>query len=369
MKVVQACTGYPPDRIGGVETVVEHLKSELPRWGYDVRVLTRFWGKKLSANGVTQFLTLPGESLGYLSWGMMATLAVKAENPDLVHCHGLEGAVLCNFPKLVTARRIFHLHTPFTQTRFLNTPQHRMGNEILRRACFSANRVICPSSAAKEDALRHLPSMDSQKVAVLHNPVKPGPPVDSEILMKLRKRWKLEGKKVILYMGKLRPEKGIEDICKAYQLMTSREETKLMIVGAPGGAKFFKHLSDTYPNVTFTGYVDNPLQYYQLSDLYCIYSAGFESGESFAITLAQAMMIGVPVVCTDNPVFREVTGGHARFVPAHNSRELCSAFQEAFDHPGLAISRASHAKKFAEANYSIEKFMQRLAAIYREELA
>jgi len=364
MKVVLATTGYPPDRIGGVETVVALLAKELPKLGYETHVITRLWHQRVRVAGVTQLPVPRGEALGLASFGGLATAIVGKEVPDVLHCHGLEGAMLCNYPRLTKAREIFHLHTPFTRKEFLNTLPHRMGNRILARACFSADLVLCPSQAAKEDALRYLPGIDPGKVTVLHNPVMTQPPADIFELASLRKVLKLEDKKVILFVGKLRPEKGIEDICRAYQLL-GRDDTRLLVVGAVGGRLFYEHLRRTFPDVIFTGFVANPLVYYQISDLFCIYSSGFESGESFAITLAQALMMGVPVVCADNHIFREVTGGHASFAPPRNPGRLSLALEDVLTHHEEARLRANAGARLAKEEYSLQNFMKRVISIYR----
>ena len=105
----------------------------------------------------------------------------------------------------------------------------------------------------------------------------------------LKRSLELEGKRVILYFGKVKRSKGIEDICKAYQLLENRHDVKLVIAGSPTRTdSFLKHLGVDYPDVILTGYVEDPAPYYQLADLFCIYTDGFDGGETFAISLAVA---------------------------------------------------------------------------------
>src|SRR5712692_2771637 len=108
--IIQACTGFPPDRQGGVENVVSCILSGLPRGEYDTRVLTRLWNRKLGTDFVTQLTTLPGEAMGYLTWGLAASAVVLRARPDILHCHGLEGAMLCNAAKLGPRARVMHVH-------------------------------------------------------------------------------------------------------------------------------------------------------------------------------------------------------------------------------------------------------------------
>ncbi|SRR5581483_993 len=53
--------------------------------------------------------------------------------------------------------------------------------------------------------------------------------------------------------------------------------------------------------------------------------------EGFGLTVVEALAQRVPAVVTDLPVFREVTGGHARFVPVGDADALAHALREAID--------------------------------------
>ena len=367
IRVVQACSGYPPDRQGGAENVVRSILSGLPRSEYDTTVLTRLWQRRVKTKFVTQLRTLPGEAMGYLTWGIEASAYVLASRPDILHCHGLEGAVLCNAAKFGPGVRIMHVHNSLTREEdFLQSKRHRMGYELLSKACLTADAVICPTAIVRDDTLANLPPIrEGKTVAVLPNPVEIGR-LHSEVeLDSLRETWGLRGKKVILYFGKIKRTKGIEEMCIAYEKLDCKDEVKLVVAGAPTATdRFLNYLISKYPHVVFTGRVESPEMFYQIADLFCIYTAGFEGGETFAIALAQAMRQGVPVVCSDNPIFHEVTKDAAIFAPPHDPDALSRAFADALANPERLNALAERALCVAESEYSPAIFLSRLQSLY-----
>lgn len=71
--------------------------------------------------------------------------------------------------------------------------------------------------------------------------------------------------------------------------------------------------------------------------------------EGFGLPVLEAMACDVPVVCTDVPALREVSGGLARLVPYSDVEGLASALAEAVRQPHLAsasATRRAHAASF-----------------------
>jgi glycosyltransferase involved in cell wall biosynthesis len=201
--------------------------------------------------------------------------------------------------------------------------RHLLGLQILKEACSSASAVVCPTEVVKLDVIRHIPSIESGKLKVIPNFAADPVSWPADQLKAFKEGLGVASRKVILYFGKVKRSKGIEDICRAYSLLPSGDEVALLVAGSPTRTdEFLKYLKFKYPHVIFTGFVENPAIYYQIADLFCIYTSGFDGGETFAISLAESMRYGVPSVCSDNPIFREVTKGNAFFAPAQDPRSL-----------------------------------------------
>lgn len=71
--------------------------------------------------------------------------------------------------------------------------------------------------------------------------------------------------------------------------------------------------------------------------------------EGFGLPVIEAMQAGTPVVCSELPIFREVTGGHAAFFPAGSPREFAAAVRRIEDgqtRTGLVEAARGQAEKF-----------------------
>lgn len=365
LRILQVSTGYPPDRRGGVENVVKGLTDGLRKTGMDVHVLTRFWNQGVKLPYVTQVMTSKGEASGYALWALRSLREVERLRPDIVHCHGLEGAVVCSMLRFTPTRTVFHLHNSLTrEAEFYSTIAHRAGSRILREGCIAASAVVCPTQVVKSDLLHNLPSLRN-RVYVIPNMVERFDRWPNEKVEALKSDLGVSGKKVILYFGKVKRSKGIEDLCKAYRLMGDKEHTALIIGGAPTWTEnFLNELKREFPEVIFTGFVEDPAPYYQMADLFCIYTDSFEGGETFAISLAEAMSMGVPVVCSDNPVYREVTQNDAFFAEPKSPRKLAELIRAALGEPDVASRNSSRAKATAMEKYSADAVIPKVQQLY-----
>lgn len=366
-KILHACTGLPPDREGGVETIVSNAARELSKRGHQVGVVTRFWRTRVQQENVYQLRTLRGEAPGYASWGFGAWREVRNLKPEVVHCHGLEGAILCNILQIAAVKKVMHIHNSLSrENEFFSSWNHRIGYEILKRSCHSSDAIICPTEVVKSDILRHSPTIGESKIRVIPNMVEANKVPEKDV-SNLKEKLGLDGKKVILYFGKVKRTKGIEDICRAYELL-ARDDVSLVVAGSPTRTdNFLNYLRIRYPSVIFTGYVEDKSPFFQMADLFCIYTSGFDGGETFAMALAEAMSYGVPIVCADNPIFREVTGGNAYIAPPNSPAELAKSFNLALDNYHKSRKRAKEASKVA-LQYSSQNFTNKIEEVYHSVL-
>ena len=116
----------------------------------------------------------------------------------------------------------------------------------------------------------------------------------------LKKEIGLESKKIILFVGRLAPEKNISLLISAYnQLKKKHPEAALIIVGDGPKAKDLKaqvrELSIT--DVLFSGYIGFPelMKYYKMADVFVLPSVY----EPWGLVVNEALAFGLPVVISD----------------------------------------------------------------------
>lgn len=113
---------------------------------------------------------------------------------------------------------------------------------------------------------------------------------------KIIKKYNLKNKKVLLYVGRIAPHKGIHLLLKSFNIVKKQiPNVKLIIVGKPTFNNYHKKLKKSANNdVIFTGFVpDNDLPYYYAAcNLYVTASLW----EGFNLPAAEAQACGKKVI-------------------------------------------------------------------------
>lgn len=116
---------------------------------------------------------------------------------------------------------------------------------------------------------------------------------------KIIKKYNLKNNKVILYVGRIAPHKGIHLLLEAFDIAKKEiPNLKLLIVGKPTFNSYFKKLKGVAnKDVIFTGFVDDKElpQYYAACDVYVTASLW----EGFNIPATEAQACSKPVVAFD----------------------------------------------------------------------
>lgn len=123
-----------------------------------------------------------------------------------------------------------------------------------------------------------------------------------------------DGKKNILFVGRIAPNKKQEDVIRAFYYYTKHLESnsRLIIVGSYNGLEQYYLELKAYvkklglKNVVFTGHTSFPdiLAYYRTADLFLCQS----EHEGFCVPLVEAMYFGVPIVTYDSSAIGETLG-------------------------------------------------------------
>jgi glycosyltransferase involved in cell wall biosynthesis len=112
-----------------------------------------------------------------------------------------------------------------------------------------------------------------------------------------------EGKRRLLFLGRLHHKKGLDRILNCLQGVRQTIPNALLIIAGTGDPKYQEHIRLLVrslaldEHVIFTGHLDGEKKWatFAASELFLLPSRQ----ENFAITVAEAMQMGVPVVITD----------------------------------------------------------------------
>jgi glycosyltransferase involved in cell wall biosynthesis len=173
----------------------------------------------------------------------------------------------------------------------------------------SAARVAAASVAVRNAIVHECPAL-AAKTRVLPNPI------DTSVMTPGKNRLAANEKKILLFVGRLHPEKGVHILIEAFSnLRQQHPDWRLRLVGpfekksGGGGAEYRQRLEKLAAGlpVEFTGPVFDTgklAEFYRSADLFC-YPSLAEKGESFGIAPLESMACGVPPVVSDLECFRD----------------------------------------------------------------
>ncbi|MFA5925366.1 MAG: glycosyltransferase family 1 protein [Parcubacteria group bacterium] len=236
---------------------------------------------------------------------------------------------------------------------------------LIPRSIRRADKVITVSESEK-NSIADFYKISPAKVDFAYNGVeaeKYGHNFSGEEKENVRKKYNLP-ENYLLYIGTLQPRKNIPVIIKAIKGLN----IKLVIAGNRKAHNFDKKIDETVSKnnlgerVIFPGWIeekDKPVLL-QMADCFVLPSLY----EGFGIPIIEAIAAGTPIVCSDIPIFREISGDAALFCDPESSGEFTGNISKILSDQSLKEklikSGIESAKKFEWQNMA-----QKTLAIYK----
>lgn len=319
MRVLMLSWEYPPAIVGGLGRHVGELSPALAKLGVELYVITQ------SSPNTPSFEMKDGvhvlrvdanflEPLDFINWVHQLNFAVLQEaipllnqkKFHLIHCHDwltcMASRVLKHSYRIPLVATIHA--TEFGRRGGLQEPISRYIHSQEWLLGYEAWKVIVCSQWMMEEASRVL-SLPGDKIKMIPNGIEPGK-FDVDVEVGFRDKFALPEEKIILFVGRLVWEKGVDVLIDSAPLVLSRyPQTKFVVVGKGNIKEYVDRASSlgVAEKFYFTGYVDDETVFklYKVADL-CVYPSRYEP---FGIVALEAMSNGIPPVVSDVGGFKE----------------------------------------------------------------
>jgi len=316
MKIAQVVSTFPPYK-AGIGNTAYHLSWELAQLGDAVTVFTSSSKGELGLDMSLPFsIKRLSPWLYYGNAGFVPQLFWKLRKFDVVHLHYpfFGGAEIIYFRDMLKPLNIIlHYHMDVVGTGIMKRLFEFHSKYVMPRILQHANKIIVTSiDYAKQSNIKEIYASRGDKFAAIPLGVNPQLFTPRMKSRELLEKYQLHNKKIILFVGALDRAhyfKGINYLIKAFQLIASNDDYRLMIVGDGNLKTSYESMVTNFGlerKVIFTGYVSDdwlPL-YYNVADLFVLPS--IDNSEAFGIALLEAMASGLPVIASDLPGVRSV---------------------------------------------------------------
>ncbi len=398
---------FPPRIVGGIARHVDELSRALVRTGLDVDVVTAHHpqapameeiavsGPPALSEGRRGPAITPGRlrvfraglppihpldfvaEIHQLNFALLERVMVDGRGDyDLVHAHDWLVAFAARTLKHGLGQRmVATVHaTEAGRNHGIHTPMQHYIHTVEWLLTYDARRVLCCSDAmASEvgttlrvpaDKLRVVPNgVDPDRVACADSPGE---------LREFRRRWVGDGERIVLFVGRLVREKGVEVLVDSMpEVLAAHPDAKFVVAGggphehlwAKAAGRGLGH------KIVFGGFVserDLP-RLYAVADV-AVYPSLYEP---FGIVALEAMAAGVPVVTSDIGGFREVvrhrvTGIHTW---ANNAHSLAWGLNLVLSDGKLAARLRQAGRREVRRKYGWAGIAQQVLSVYSDVLS
>jgi len=237
-----------------------------------------------------------------------------------------------------------------------------------------ARRILVLNPGMADEARQH--GIPESQLLWMPNPCDPDEfrPADAAGRVKMRRKFGIPDEApVLLYVGRLSPEKGISPLLKGFSLLTDLPHAMLVLLGDGPLRKELEAESSRLgipdSRIRFAGRVPAPevAKWLQIADVFTLLSPS----EGFSCALEEAMAAGLASVVTDIPANSQLIEHNVDglLAPVDNPEAAAEAFHRLLADPQARQRMGAAARQKILDNYTLDRVCDRYEALFREMLA
>ena len=383
MKILKLTWEYPPRIVGGIARVVHDLSKRLIKDGHEVTVITYRDGnvpeyendKGVEVYRVDNYMIHPNNFIDWimqLNFNMIAkaTEVINKEGGfDVIHAHDwLVTYAAKSLKQSFNLPMVATIHaTEAGRNSGIHDDTQRYINETEWLLTYEATEVIVNSNYMKGH-VQGLFGLPFDKISVIPNGINLNNFTGIDRDYDFRRRFAMDNEKIILYVGRLVYEKGVQHLISAMpKILENYHDSKLVIAGKGGMIDELKSQVESMGlsnKVYFTGYLNQK----EVQKMYkCADVAVFPSTyEPFGIVALEAMLAGIPTVVSDIGGLNEIVEHGVNGMKSYtgNPNSIADSVLSLLFDPQLAMNVTKNDNNKVKDEFNWQKIAQDTHYIY-----
>jgi glycosyltransferase involved in cell wall biosynthesis len=379
MRILMVTWEYPPFKVGGIAPHCFEISKALVRLGHDVHILTAGNEEKEEYDaGITIHRIPSAKAPDTITWATYiahkfektAIRLHKINKFDVVHAHDwMMVPAGVGIKKVLKIPMVFTLHSLEHGRSGVHDAYTKMINDLEWYGTYEASEVITVGRDFSQEVKR-LFSVPDEKIHYIPNGVDISKFDKSKIVID-RDDYVADWEKLVLFVGRLTHQKGIEYLIHAApKILSEHPEAKFVIVGG-GAIDYYRNMAmqvGLREKIYFTGYVSDEtvISLFKTADVTVIPSVY----EPFGIVALEAAAARKPAVGSytgglKETIIHEHTGLHT--LPA-NPNSIADQMNRILwdDNWGKYLGR--NGREMVEQNYRWEKIAKWTTGVYGKAL-
>ena len=364
---------------GGLSAVLPELTAAVNRTGLCSSKISAFCAPdeqvpspgQSAAHEDVRILRWP---MGRRPWLTDTKLRAQFQNAvratDGLHLHGL-----WEQSTLIGARSARALNKPYVVSAHGMLERWALGNKRLKKQVYSAlvertnlRGAACLHALTAAEAEDYRRYGASGPVAIIPNGVQVPQRVSGSLF--LREHPELEGKRLVLFLGRIHFKKGLDLLVDAWAGIAPDWPDAHLVLAGPDSEQTLAAVERRVQElgitqrVSFTGMLDAPRKWSALSAAECFVLPSYSEGLS--VSTLEAMGMGLPVIITEQCNLPEVQHSGAGWEIRSELSRLTSALRDCLSNLPAQNREIGHrGRKLVQARYTWSAVGAQMADLYR----
>lgn len=378
MKVLHVVHSLIPEA-GGNAKVVAELTENLAKRGITTSIFTTIMEKDEQENlfqpkGVGLFVSQQSflaRGWPYYSPELKKNIMKEMSKFDIIHIHDI-----WHYPCYAAYRIAKRADKPYIITTQGTLEPWALKYKGLRKRIYMSlvqKRIL--QEAASIHALTDEETKHIRAIGIENTIIKIPNGIDPQEFQNLPPRKDLDrlfpglqGKRVILFLGRIHPIKGLDLLAKTFgKIARERDDVRLLIAG-PNKEGYQAHIEKmlqtegVLDKVIFTGMINGYEKMAVLNgaDIFILPSYS----EGFSIAVLEAMICGLPVIITSQCCFPEVEISKAGFIIEPDTYQLANSLSKLLNDPELCKVMGENGRELVLEKFTIDKIANQMINLY-----
>ena len=383
MKICMLSWEFPPRIVGGIARHCCSLTRALAQRGHEVNLVT------LEFPGASAYEEMDGVKIHrvpielghphFLTWVLLfnhfiekrAAKLCREEKPDIIHAHDwLVSPSAISLKHSLNVPLILTMHSTETGRALgLHSPDSFAIDGLEWWATYEAHRIIVTSGAMKKEVRDHF-GLPMEKLVTIPNATDLKRFEVSVDRQSVRRKYLLPHEKMVLFVGRLTPQKGVKYLIQAVPLVLRHHSgAKFVVVGEGWLRDSLENLARSIGylgKILFTGFLpEHALTEIMVSADVLVVPSIYEP---FGIVALEGMAAGTPVVVTQTDGLAEIVkhGQTGLLVYPRNPESIAWGVEQILSNPSYAQRLVNNARGEVRKTYNWDVIAEKTIRVYEE---